>query len=331
MSMRMSQLALAMGLVSPPAAAAVPGALARARVRTPLLLSGGAASSPDGDVPFRVAYDANSEPEDDENYEVDNLLFVGMVRTMRDGDSLLSTPVLLGMAAGMLKVLLTVAFVFRFYVEPMNDMGHWGQLLSKCPSWHDMAGLVSSLIAAPAYLLHRLSTTSEFKDSAVMWATLQKLNEQHDRKALHIMWSIVHVVRTYIKLPLFILANAGLIAFKANDVASGGSFTSLLSDTFAAGLVLEIDTYFYGLYKQFGGKIAPRHACVRLGAQTQALCDRVVKSVVMSLGIAQLALVVLMKTNLNTGFRLCAVLPLLALALIRAYGRFPTKPRSNSD
>ena len=119
-------------------------------MRTPLLLSGGAASSPDGDVPFRVAYDANSEPEDDENYEVDNLLFVGMVRTMRDGDSLLSTPVLLGMAAGMLKVLLTVAFVFRFYVEPMNDMGHWGQLLSKCPTWHDKAGLVSSLIAAPA-------------------------------------------------------------------------------------------------------------------------------------------------------------------------------------
>eukprot|EP00964_Phaeocystis_antarctica_P135762 scaffold100126_cov48-Phaeocystis_antarctica.AAC.3 len=74
----MSQLALAMVLVTPPAAAAVPGARARVRVRTPLLLSGGAASSPVGDVPFRVAYDANSELEDDENYEVDNLLFVGM-------------------------------------------------------------------------------------------------------------------------------------------------------------------------------------------------------------------------------------------------------------
>ena len=328
MSMIMSQLALAMMLVTPPAAAAVPSR-ARARVRTPLL-SG--ASSPVGDVrPFRVAYDDNSELEDDKDYEVDNLLFVGMLRTMRTGKGLLSTPVLLGMAAGLLKVVLTVAFVFRFYFDGMNDIGHWGQLLSKCPSWHDKAGLVSSLIAAPAYLLHRLSTTSEFKDSAVMWATLQKLNEQHDRKALHILWSIVHVIRTYIKLPLFILANAGLIAVASNAVASGGSFTSLLSDTFAAGLVLEIDTYFYGLYKQFGGKIAPRHACVRLGAQTQALCDRVVKSVVMSLGIAQLALVVLMKTNLNTGFRLCAVLPLLALALIRAYGRFPTKPRSNSD
>eukprot|EP00964_Phaeocystis_antarctica_P125794 scaffold89467_cov68-Phaeocystis_antarctica.AAC.1 len=108
MSMTMSQLTLAMVLVTPPA---VPGAFARARVRTPLL-SGGVASSLVGDVPFRVAYDANSELEDDETYEVDNLLFVGMVRTMRDGDSLLSTPVLLGMAAGMLKVLLTVAFVF---------------------------------------------------------------------------------------------------------------------------------------------------------------------------------------------------------------------------
>ena len=146
--MTMSQLTLAMVLVTPPA---VPGAFARARVRTPLLLSGGAASSPVGDVrPFRVAYDANSELEDDKDYEVDNLLFVGMLRTMRTGKGLLSTPVLLGMAAGLLKVVLTVAFVFRFYFDGMNDIGHWGQLLSKCPSWHDKAGLVSSLIAAPA-------------------------------------------------------------------------------------------------------------------------------------------------------------------------------------
>lgn len=147
MSMLMSQLALAMMLVTPPAAAAVPSR-ARARVRTPLL-SG--ASSPVGDVrPFRVAYDDNSELEDDKDYEVDNLLFVGMLRTMRTGKGLLSTPVLLGMAAGLLKVVLTVAFVFRFYFDGMNDIGHWGQLLSKCPSWHDKAGLVSSLIAAPA-------------------------------------------------------------------------------------------------------------------------------------------------------------------------------------
>ena len=148
--MIMSQLALAMMLVTPPTAAAVPSARARARVRTPLL-SGAAASSPVGDVrPFRVAYDANSELEDDKDYEVDNLLFVGMLRTMRTGKGLLSTPVLLGMAAGLLKVVLTVAFVFRFYFDQMNDIGHWGQLLSKCPSWHDKAGLVSSLIAAPA-------------------------------------------------------------------------------------------------------------------------------------------------------------------------------------
>ena len=51
----------------------------------------------------------------------------------------------------------------------------------------------------------------------------------------------------------------------------------------------------------------------------------------MSLGIAQLALVVLMKTNLNKGTNLLCVLPLVVGALIRAYGRFPTKSRSNSD
>ena len=61
--------------------------------------------------PFRVAYDEDSK---DKEYEVDNLLFVGMVRTMRYGDGLLSAPVLLGMASLLLKVMLTVAVVFRF-------------------------------------------------------------------------------------------------------------------------------------------------------------------------------------------------------------------------
>ena len=169
--MIVSQLALNAMMLASPAAAAVPRA--SARVRTPLL--SGAASGPPtdvvaykatGDVPFRVAYDANSELEQDKEYEVENLLFVGMVRTMRDEGvrGLLSAPVLLGLASGLLKITLTIAFVFRFYMEHYNNMGHWGQLLSKCPTWHDAAGLVSSLIVVPAFLLHRLSGTSEFKD-----------------------------------------------------------------------------------------------------------------------------------------------------------------------
>ena len=333
-----SQLALHAIMLASPAAAVVPRA--SARVRTPLL--SGAASGPPtdvvaykaaGDVPFRVAYDANSELEQDKEYEVENLLFVGMVRTMRDEGvrGLLSAPVLLGLASGLLKITLTIAFVFRFYMEHYNNMGHWGQLLSKCPAWHDAAGLVSSLIVVPAFLLHRLSGTSEFKDGAVMWATLQRLQAKHKRKLLYAVWSVVHVVRVYLKLPCFILANAGLIAYEMTGVASGGNFLSLLGDTFAAGLVLEIDTYFYGLYKQLGGQIGHANACVRLGAQTQALCERVVNSEVLTLGIAQLALIVLMKTGLNKGPNLLWSLPLIAAALRHAYGVFPTHSRSTPD
>ena len=139
-----SQLALHAIMLASPAAAVVPRA--SARVRTPLL--SGAASGPPtdvvaynaaGDVPFRVAYDANSELEEDKEYEVESLLFVGMVRTMRDEGvrGLLSAPVLLGLASGLLKITLTIALVFRFYMEHYNNMGHWGQLLSKCPTWHD--------------------------------------------------------------------------------------------------------------------------------------------------------------------------------------------------
>ena len=309
-------------------------------MRTPLLSGAASGATTDvvaykaaGDAPFRVAYDAHSELEQDEEYEVDNLLFVGMVRTMRDEGirGLLSAPVLLGMAAGVLKMTLIIACVFRFYLEHANNIGHWGQLLSQCPAWHDMAGLVSSLIVVPAFLLNRLSGTSEFKDGAVMWATLQQLQAKHNRKLLYAVWLVVHVVRVYLKLPCFILANAGLIAYKVTGVASGGNFLSLLGDTFAAGLVLEIDTYFYGLYKQLGGRIAHANACVRLGAQTQALCERVVNAEVLTLGIAQLALIVLMKTGLNKGPNLLWSLPLIAAALRHAYGVIPTYSRSTSD
>ena len=74
-----------------------------------------ASHAPFHPFPFRVAYDENSEREQDEKYDVDNLLFVGMVRTMRYGDSLLSAPVLLGMASLLVKVMLTVAVVFRCF------------------------------------------------------------------------------------------------------------------------------------------------------------------------------------------------------------------------
>ena len=34
----------------------------------------------------------------------------------------------------------------------MLTTGQWGELLSLCPTWYDKVGLVSSLIAAPAFL-----------------------------------------------------------------------------------------------------------------------------------------------------------------------------------
>ena len=79
------------------------------------------------------------------------------------------------------------------------------------------------------------------------------------------------------------------------------------------------------------GRIGHANACVRLGAQTQALCERVVNSEVLTLGIAQLALIVLMKTGLNKGPNLLWSLPLIAAALRHAYGVFPTYSRSTPD
>lgn len=300
----------------------------RSRTTAPLLGLKRTAS----DTPFRVAYDASSEVEQDTEYEVDNLLFVGMVRTMRDGNGLLSPAVLLGTAAGLIKLVLSIAFVFRFYVAEVSTTAHWLSTFALCPTWFDQAGLVAALIAAPAFLLHALTSTSEFKDTAVMWATLQKLNEQHRRKLLYVLWMAVHVLRAYVILPCFILANAGLLAHKAAGVTSGGAFEGLLGSVFAAKLIFEIDGVFYDLHTRLVGKIPHANACVRLGAKTQALCNRVVQWNVLVLGIAQLGLVVLMKTGLNKGLNLLWSMPLIAAALVhpRAYDLFPNYSRSNA-
>ena len=54
------------------------------RARAPLFMTGGAASTgPDQQI-LRIAYDASSKRELDEEYEINNLLFSGMVRSMRD-------------------------------------------------------------------------------------------------------------------------------------------------------------------------------------------------------------------------------------------------------
>ena len=161
------------------------------------------------------------------------------------------------------------------------------------------------------------TSSSEFYDSAVYWATLTKLNEsKRINPAVYAFWVGIHVVRTYLVLPCFILANASLIA-----TCTG--FESLLGKTFAAGLVLEIDELFFWVYIRLCGKMAPADSKLLLGAQTQILCDRVVNTKVAVLGAAELSLVVLMKTAFGNGLNLAWSLPLIATLLSCAYSSLP--------
>jgi hypothetical protein len=62
---------------------------------------------------------------------------------------------------------------------------------------------------------------------------------------------------------------------------------------------------------------------VRLGVQTQAVCDRVVQQKVYTMTIAELALVALMKTQVGNGLNLMWSVPFVAAALAVAYAAFP--------
>eukprot|EP00316_Scyphosphaera_apsteinii_P009514 CAMPEP_0119310724 /NCGR_PEP_ID=MMETSP1333-20130426/19889_1 /TAXON_ID=418940 /ORGANISM="Scyphosphaera apsteinii, Strain RCC1455" /LENGTH=234 /DNA_ID=CAMNT_0007314959 /DNA_START=230 /DNA_END=934 /DNA_ORIENTATION=- len=234
---------------------------------------------------------------------------------MRDGSTLLAPPVLLGVTALGIKIILILAFLFKFYSPP--NAATWGVLLGSYPAY-DKAGIIASLVAAPAYLLKKLAGSSEFRDSSVFWATLTQLQQRKgNRGCAYAVWVIVHVLRTYLVLPCFIIANAALIA--SND-----TFQFLLSNTFAAGLVLDIDELFYWLYIRLGGKIPRADACLLLEAQMQALCDRVVQQKVLTMGIAELILIALMKTEFGNGLDLLWSVPVVAVALSRAYTAFPS-------
>ena len=275
----------------------------------------------DADVELlRVAFDGATQPESDEEYEVNNLLFVGMLRTMRDGESVASSPVIVGFAALVLKAVLLTAFIFKFYIAAVPNSETWGAVLDDYADY-DRAGILASLVAAPAYLLKKLSGSSEFRDSAVFRATLRTLYRSDDggNAPLFALWSLVDVFRTYLILPTFIVANAALIGFSKD-------FNFVLSNTFFAGLVLEIDEYFYYLFSEFGGTVAEADSRVRLGTQTRAACDRVVRNKVILVGGTELALVGLMKTELAGGVELLWAVPVIAATLSQSYGPFPNSP-----
>jgi len=290
---------------------ALPATPAVLRTDKPVLLAAGRA---DAQPPLtRIAFDATSAAELDEEYKVDDLLFTAMVRTMRDGSSFWRVPALLGVAGLVVKMSLILAFVGNYYVSRGPNLETWVGLF-RDHTLYDAVGYCASLFLAPAYLLQKLVGSSEFRDSAVYLATLDQLQARKPNTLAFIGYRLIHFVRTNLVLPCFILANAGLIAYLSD-------FKNILSYTFGASLVLEVDELFYFLYTRLGGQVARTDATVRLGKQTQAMCDRVVQQKVFILTIAELVLVALMKTQVGNGLNLLWSLPFVSAALAVTYAR----------
>ena len=76
-------------------------------------------------------------------------------------------------------------------------------------------------------------------------------------------------------------------------------------------------------------KMPRANSHLHLAAETQAVCDRVVQLKVLTIGIAELALIALMKTQkFGSGHQLLWALPVIAATLGYAYTLFPGVPSS---
>ena len=75
---------------------------------------------------------------------------------MRDGASIFTPAVLMGIAGLLVKITLIIAYLVKFYFIAFPNPETWGRLAADYSSY-DIAGLFAALIAAPAYLLKKLA------------------------------------------------------------------------------------------------------------------------------------------------------------------------------
>ena len=233
-----------------------------------------------------------------EKYTVPNLLFVGM-----NGGGL--GPTVVGLAALGAKLTLAAALVSTFFISavPLTDYT-WTAISGL--AWGPRFGMYAALFVAPAFVLTNMFTTTEFKDQAVFFATL------HSRRAAmspltYWFWVLVHALRGYVQLPLFVLANAAVMC-------TAPSFEKVLGNAFYAMIVLSLDDCFKVMYERVTGKTLS--ATVQLGEETKCICDGVVNNTVRVLAVAQLALCFALKiAALSTDARLAMSLPVMSAAL----------------
>tara|TARA_B110001452_G_scaffold72336_1_gene58518 strand:+ start:178 stop:1056 length:879 start_codon:yes stop_codon:yes gene_type:complete len=206
-----------MALVLLTAASALTSSPALRARRPALLLS--AARMEEG-APMRVPL--WDEPEtsctDGEEYQTENLVYYGLVRSCVRDDSSLSVPMLFGMIGLLIKFTMLNAFLYQFFIHNRPNPNTWFKMFKSAPLPETM-GAVATLFLAPAFLLKKLSSTSEFKDTANFCITL---GDRMANKGLSVgstLLLFVHMVSVLVILPYFCFANAALVAFNPSYCA----------------------------------------------------------------------------------------------------------------
>ena len=175
-----------------------------------------------GEPMLHVAWDDTPIKGKGEEYEVPNLLFAGMVRHLGSEDAGGSAVGVTAVGVLALACKLTLAYgMLRTHFLGALPLGEtWAALGALDPSARWAMG--AALVVAPAFLIKSYTEASELKDSAVFYATLRSLRGAR-HSASSCFWLFVHVLRSYVLLPLFVLANAAVMASTSDFGAVLGS------------------------------------------------------------------------------------------------------------
>jgi len=260
------------------------------------------------------------------DYKTENLIYYGLVRSSVRNGGALSFPMVFGVLALLIKLALLNAFLFKFFVNAVPNEQTWAKMFTQAPQ--DRLGALATLFLAPAYLLKKLASTSEFKQTATFRATLDHRIATHGDATVSTMVLLtIHSLSVHVLLPFFCFANSALVAFNADYYRALGSM-------FGVGLVLEVDEYMFWFFERLTeGKLPKKYSTVVLSPRTRALCEVVASRTSITMALAQATLIVMMKfESMSSSTALLWAIPVISLALRLPYLAFAqSKSELNSS
>jgi hypothetical protein len=260
--------------------------------------------------------------------------FYAMVRSFQQ-DALLDAATLASAATLAVQLGLLHGFAKAYYAGPAMAPAEWNGW-GRTFGYSEADGGTSSAVAAlfglgfmPVVLIAKLDRTEEFHQTPTFRATLRhfafyRRGARARTAALYLYWSFVYVTRAFGTIAYMCFTNAVL-------AAGTTSIKAIPLTVLVVAFLLDFDDYVYAVFFTQRTKIgAPKPApslTVNLGERTLEACEAIRHSTILTITVAQVVLMLLVKTH--PWISAMWAIPLTGLALLASQSR--TLPKFEPD